>query len=128
LSLKILNPLTVFPPYRGYAHAIEVGPGSRMLFISGLNGFDKDGISMPESFEGQAEMIWKHIKAILAEAEMAVSDLVSLRTYLASSEYDEQNAAMREKHLGGNRVASTVIVCQLLETKWKLEVEAVAAK
>ena len=59
---------------------------------------------------------------------MAVSDLVSLRTYLTSSEYDEQNAAMRQKHLGGHRVAAKVIVCQLLETKWKLEVEAVAAK
>jgi len=83
---------------------------------------------MPETFEGQAELIWQHIKTILAESEMSVSNLISLRTYLSSPEYDEQNAAMREKQLEGHRVSSTVIVCQLLETKWKLEVEAVAAK
>ena len=128
MPIKIVNPLTVFPTYRGYAHAIEVGPGSRILFISGLNGFEADGTRMPESFEDQAEMIWKHIKSILAESKMSTSDLVSLRTYLASSEYDDSNARLREKHLEGHRVSSTVIVCQLLETRWKLEVEAVAAK
>ena len=31
------------------------------------------------------------------------------------------------KYLGDNRPALTVICCQLLETKWKLEIEAIAA-
>jgi len=35
--------------------------------------------------------------------------------------------ALRKKYLGSNQPASTVICCQLLETKWKLEIEAVAA-
>jgi len=127
LSITLHNPPELFPPYRGYAHAVEVGAGSRILFISGLNGFEADGVTMPESFHDQAERIWKHIKAILAQADMSVSNLVSLRTYLSSPEFDEENAQMRERQLGGHRVSSTVIVCQLLETKWKLEVEAVAA-
>ena len=29
--------------------------------------------------------------------------------------------------IGGHRVASTVVCCQLLESNWKLEIEAVAA-
>ena len=41
---------------------------------------------------------------------------------------DEANARMREKQLAGHRVSSTVLACQLLETKWKLEIEAVAAE
>ncbi len=32
------------------------------------------------------------------------------------------------KYLGDNHPASTVICCQLLESKWKLEIEAVAAE
>lgn len=48
------NPADLFPPYRGYVHAAEVVGGARLLFISGLNGYERDGISMPESFEEQA--------------------------------------------------------------------------
>jgi 2-iminobutanoate/2-iminopropanoate deaminase len=55
-----------------------------------------------------------------------VNNLVSLRTYLADPVYDEANARMRAKQLGAHRVASTVICCQLLDSRWKLEVEAVA--
>jgi 2-iminobutanoate/2-iminopropanoate deaminase len=53
--------------------------------------------------------------------------LVSLRTYLTDPKYDEPNARIRAKELGSHRVASTVICCRLLESRWKLEIEAVAA-
>ena len=121
------NPESLFPPYRGYVHALEVAAGSRLLFISGLNGFERDGTTMPESFDDQAELIWSHIRSLLDSAGMNVSNLVSLRTYLADPMYDEANARMRLKQLGSHRVSSTVVCCRLLEPKWKLEVEAVAA-
>lgn len=121
------NPPGVFPPYRCYAHAAEVQGGARLLFISGLNGFAQDGTTMPESFEEQAELIWRHIGTILAAAGMTLDQLVSLRTYLADPKHDEANVRMRVKHLGGRRVASTVVCCQLLDPRWKLEVEAIAA-
>jgi 2-iminobutanoate/2-iminopropanoate deaminase len=108
-------------------HGAEIGAGSRLLFISGLNGFEKDGKTMPESFDGQAALIWQHIRAILKSANMDITNLVSLRTYLSDPAYDEPNMRMRQQHLGEHRVASTVICCQLLEPRWKLEVEAVAA-
>jgi 2-iminobutanoate/2-iminopropanoate deaminase len=121
------EPDSLFPPYRGYAHGLEVAGGSRLLFISGLNGFERDGSTMPESFQEQAELIWSHIRALLASAGMSVNNLVSLRTYLADPQFDEANARMRLKQLGSHRVSSTVICCRLLESKWKLEIEAVAA-
>ena len=60
------NPNNLFPPYRGYAHAMEVPAGSRLLFISGLNGYEQDGRTMPETFDEQAELIWAHIRAVLS--------------------------------------------------------------
>lgn len=127
MPLVAHNPSSLFPPYRGYVHALEVPAQSRLLFISGLNGFQKDGATMPESFDEQAELIWSHIRSILSSAGMDVSNLVSLRTYLADPMYDEENARMRAKQLGSHRVSSTVICCQLLDSKWKLEIEAIAA-
>ena len=121
------NPKDLFPQYRNYSHAVEVSGDSRLLFVSGLNGYLADGKTMPDTFEEQGEIIWKHIGTILASANMTYANIISLRTYLASPEYDEPNVHLRMKYLGNNHPASTVICCQLLETKWKLEIEAVAA-
>ena len=122
------NRADLFPPYRNYSHAIEVSSGSRLLFISGLNGYLADGKSMPDSFEEQGDLIWKHIGVILSSASMTYDNIVSLRTYLSSPEYDESNVQLRMKYLGAHQPALTVICCQLLVSKWKLEIEAVAAE
>jgi len=121
------NPAELFPPYRCYSHATEVRGDARILFISGLNGYLADGTTLPESFEDQAEIIWTHIQTLLRSAGMELRNLVSLRTYLAHPMYDEPNVVMRVKFLGDHRPSSTVICCQLLDPRWKLEVEAVAA-
>ena len=127
MAIKKHNPQGLFPQYRNYSHGVEVSGDTRLLFISGLNGYLSDGVTMPESFEQQGEIIWQHIGEILASANMTYGNIVSLRTYLASPTYDEANVKLREKYLKENEPASTVICCQLLETKWKLEIEAVAA-
>lgn len=112
------NPLELFPQYRNYSHAVEVSGDSRILFISGLNGYLPDGKTMPDLFEEQGRIIWEHIGSILKFAGMSYDNIISLRTYLSSPEYDEPNVKLRMKYLGNNQLASTVICCQLLESKW----------
>jgi 2-iminobutanoate/2-iminopropanoate deaminase len=121
------NPVKVYAPYKNYSHAIEVKNSSRLLVISGLNGYLKDGITMPETFKEQGEIIWEHLGAILESAQMNYSNLVSIRTYLAKPEYDEENVSLRQKYLGDHAPASTVVCAQLLDPRWKLEMEAMAA-
>ena len=121
------NPSALFPPYRAYSHAVEVRGDARILFISGLNGYEADGRTMPESFDEQADLIWTHIQAILHAAGMQLHHIVSLRTYLADPAYDESNVRMRMKYMDDHRPASTVVCCRLLDPRWKLEIEAVAA-
>jgi 2-iminobutanoate/2-iminopropanoate deaminase len=122
------NPGALFPPYRCYSHAIEIPAGSRLLVISGLNGYLADGTTMPDSFDEQGDVIWTHLRTILQAAHMDYTDLVSLRTYLADPGYDEANVRLRMKYLGTHRPASTVVCCRLLDPRWKLEIEAMAAK
>lgn len=127
MGIKKHNPGSLYPKYLGYSHAIEVSSGSRTLFISGLNGYQSDGKTMPESFEDQSEVIWSHLRSILASASMGIQNLVLLRTYLASPEYRVSDARIRKKHLGDHEVALTVVSATLLHPSWKLEVEAVAS-
>lgn len=121
------NPDTVFPQYSNYSHAIEIGVGSRLLIISGLNGYLADGKTMPESFEEQGDLIWQHMGTILVSANMTYQNLVSVRTYLAHPDYDTLNMALRKKYLGDHEPTLTVVCSQLLLPNWKLEVEAMAA-
>lgn len=127
MNIKNHNPGELYPQYPGYAHAVEVAGGARTLYISGLNGFEADGKTMPKSFEDQSELIWRHMKTILASAGMGVGNLVFLRTYLASPEYREANKAIRKRHLGDHEIGITVVSATLLLPEWKLEIEAVAA-
>ena len=122
------NPQGLFPPYPCYSHATEIRGDSRLLIISGLNGYVGDGQTMPESFEEQGDVIWRHLRTILQSAEMDYQDLVSLRTYLADPLFDEANVRLRVKYLGSHRLSSTVVCCQLIDPRWKLEIEAMAAR
>jgi len=126
--MKTYNPAEVFPPYVNYAHAVEVPPGARTLYISGLNGFDASGQTMPPNFEGQIANVWRHLGAVLASAGMEYADLVSLRFFLTSSKDDPANVQAIRAHLGDHLAARTVVVQQLLDPAWKEEVEAVAAR
>lgn len=121
------NPAKLFPQYQNYSHAIEIGVGSRLLIISGLNGYLADGKTMPENFTEQGDVIWQHIGAILESADMTYQNLVSVRTYLVHPEYDEANMALRKKYLGDHEPTLTVVCSQLLLPNWKLEIETMAA-
>jgi 2-iminobutanoate/2-iminopropanoate deaminase len=122
------NPARLYPQYQSYSHAVEVTSGSRLLIVSGLNGYLQDGKTMPDTFEEQAELIWTHLGVILESANMSYRNIISLRTYLASPEYDEANVRLRKKYLGDHQPALTVVCAQLLVPAWKLEMEAMAAE
>jgi len=127
VTLRQHNPPELFPPYANYAHAVEVAAGSRLLFISGLNGFERDGTTMPADFEAQAELIWTHLEDVLSSAGMTVDDLVSLRFYLAEPAFDPANVAILKRRLGTHHAARTVVCAGLLEPGWLVEIEAIAA-
>ena len=113
------NPTTLFPPYRAYSHAIEVSGSSKLLFISGLNGFLADGKTMPATFDEQADLVWTHLRAILESAGMEVSNLVSIRTYLADPDDDEGN--VRHERETSQRACASFYSCVLQATRSTVE-------
>jgi 2-iminobutanoate/2-iminopropanoate deaminase len=127
LSAISHNPDSIYPKYRNYSHALELTGDQRLLFISGLNGYERDSKTMPESFDAQASNIWTYIGEILSSAEMTYSNLVSVRFYLADPMDRAKNTELRAKFLGSHEPTITVIACQLLDPTWKIEIEAVAA-
>ena len=86
---------------------------------------------MPESVEDQAEVVWANLMAILDEAHMVPSDIVSITTYVVVEHLPSLPWIMqaRDRALGGRRVASTLVtVPALANPAWKLEIALVAAR
>lgn len=126
--LRALNPKTVADPIGTYSHAIEIPPNARWLYISGQVGVRPDG-TIPESFTEQAEIVWTNITNILAAAGMEAKDLVKITNYFTTLAHFKDYIAIRSRHLGAARPASTgLVIDALVRPELMLEVEAVAAK
>ncbi len=84
---------------------------------------------MADDVAEQAATVWHNIAAMLAEAGMAPSDIVSVTTYVLPDQDLAAVMAARDRFLGDHLAASTlVIVPELAQPAWKVEIAAVAAR
>ncbi|WP_343521151.1 RidA family protein [Sphingomonas sp.] len=114
-------------PGGGYSQAALVEQGKSLLFVSGQIPVDAAG-EVPADFAAQCRLVWRNIAAQLAAAGMDLSHLVKVTTFLSDRRYREENSAIRRETLDGHLPALTVIVCDIYDPQWLLEIEAVAAK
>jgi len=125
-----IMPSTIAPPAANYAHAVLSTNGAELLHVSGQVAARLDG-TIPDGVADQAEVIWSNIAAILAEAGMAMTDIVSITTYVVVDFMADlpQVMAARDAALAGHRAASTLVtVPALARPAWKMEVAIVAAR
>jgi enamine deaminase RidA (YjgF/YER057c/UK114 family) len=125
-----IEPATIAPPAANYAHAILTEGATKMLHTSGVVPTRPDR-SVPEGVAEQAEVVWANLLAILDEAQMVPSDIVSVTTYVVVEHLDALPWVMkaRDAALGGRRVASTLVtVPALANPLWKMEIAIVAAR
>jgi enamine deaminase RidA (YjgF/YER057c/UK114 family) len=122
-----ISPSSIAPPAANYVHAVLTTQASRWLHTSGVVPTSPDG-SVPESVDDQARVVWSNIAAMLDEAEMTASDIVSVTTYAVVGEALGGVMAARDEFLGGHLVASTLVtVPALARPEWKMEIAVVAA-
>ncbi len=125
---KYLNPDTVAPPIGRYTHAVEIASNARTLHISGQLGIGMDG-KLAQGFTAQCTQIWRNIEAILAAADMKLTDLVRVTTFIIDQADLAHSRSVRQEFLGDHRPASTLLVVKgLAGPEYLLEIEAVAAK
>ena len=125
--LTNITPATIAPPAANYAHAVLVERPTRWLHTSGVVPTAADG-SCPVGVDAQAEVVWANIEAILNDADMVPSDIVSVTTYVVAGEPLGPVMAARDAVLGDHRAASVLVtVPALAQPQWRMEVAVVAA-
>jgi len=127
LHRPITSPLLRTPP-GPWSNAIEVRPGARYLFTCGLVGVRQDG-TMEAGIEAQAVRIFENIAILLREADMDMSHVVKIISYLVDVADQPAYAKARAPYLGSARPAMTLLgISQLAHPTLRLEVEVIAAK
>ena len=127
---RAINPSSIAPPAANYAHARYVagGPATQWLHTSGVVPIAPDG-SVPDDLVAQAEVIWQNIGAMLHDAKMQPSNVVSVTTYVTPGHDLGPVMAVRDQALGGHLAASTlVVVPELARPEWLMEIAVVAAR
>ena len=115
------------PASGGYAQSVRVSGIAELVFVSGQIPVDTDG-GVPATFGEQCRLVWHNVEAQLAAAGMGLANLVNVTTFLSDRRDREENSAIRQEMLVGLTPTLTVIVCDIYDERWLLEIEVVAAK
>lgn len=122
-----IMPSSIAPPAANYAHALLTTGAQRWLHTSGVVPVAADG-TVPDDIGLQAEVVWANISAMLAEADMAPSDIVSVTTYVVPDQDLASVMATRDRFLDGHLAASTLlIVPRLAQSAWLMEIAVIAS-
>jgi len=128
MTSRQINPASISAPAANYAHAMLTENAQTWLHTSGVVPIAPDG-SVPTDLVDQAQVIWANITAMLADAEMAATNVVSVTTYVTPGHDLGPVMAVRDQALGGHHAASTlVVVPELARAEWLMEIAIIAAR
>lgn len=126
--MEILQPPGWARP-RGYANGVAAS--GRMVFVSGMIGWDGEGVFHTDDFAGQVRQALLNIVAVLAEAGARPEHIVRMTWYVVDKNeyvaaYKEIGNAYREI-IGAHYPAMTAVqVAALVENRAKVEIEVTA--
>lgn len=126
METSAINPSSVPEATGGYVNGLEVRGAERMLFVSGQIPQDREG-RVPEGIEAQCRLAWSNLTAVLRAADMDVTNLVKVTTFLSDRTYADANSTVRREVLGAHLPALTVVITGIWDPAWLIEIEAIAA-
>jgi enamine deaminase RidA (YjgF/YER057c/UK114 family) len=111
-----------YEPVFGYSRAVVAGD---RVFVSGTAPIMPDGAEPPDDAYGQVRRCFDIILAALAEAGGRPEDVVRTRVFFTRVEDFEEIQRAHGELFGEIRPATTaVVVKQLLDPRWRVEIEA----
>jgi enamine deaminase RidA (YjgF/YER057c/UK114 family) len=114
---------------RGYANGISTS--GRMVFVSGMVGWDAQGVFHTDDFAGQVRQALENIVAVLAEGGAKPEHIVRMTWYVLDRKeyvaaYPEIGVAYRDLIGRHFPTMSAVQVAGLVEDRARVEIEVTA--
>jgi enamine deaminase RidA (YjgF/YER057c/UK114 family) len=123
VARRLIQGHSPYEPVVGYSRAVVVDDA---VHVSGTAPFPREG-EPPEGAYDQLRLCLEIVGGALAEAGASFEDVVRTRIYLTDADDYEEVARAHGEVFSEIRPASTaVIVKGLLDSRWRVEVEAEA--
>ena len=107
----------------GYSRAVRVGAH---VWVSGTAPIMPDDADPPEGAYEQAQICLEIVARALAEAGASLDDVVRTRIYVTRTEDIDAVGRAHREAFATARPATTGIVAELLDPRWRVEIEAEA--
>ncbi len=123
---RAITPTTIHRPFGSYNHGILVDGPPPVLHMAGQVGMTADG-RVPDTVEGQTEVVFANIQAILDAAGLERRHIVKLTTYLTDPAFRALYMPIRNAWIEEPWPASTLVAVKALaEPHFLIEIEAFA--
>ena len=125
---KALNPDTVAVPLKPYYSDCVRSEAGPLLWISGQVALDKEAKLVGEGdLRAQAVQVLENIRAILANSDATMDDIVKVTVYVTDIRAFNDIADIRERYFPKDGPSS--VICEVSALAWPefmIEIEAVA--
>lgn len=125
MTKHLISSGSAFEAVAGYSRAVVDGD---WIHVAGTTGFDYAKMTISDDLEVQARQAFANIAAALKQANATLDDVVRVTYYLAEREYFEKAAPIFGEYFARARPAATAVVCGLVDTRMKIEIEVTARK
>jgi 2-iminobutanoate/2-iminopropanoate deaminase len=104
-----------------------VPPGYELILVSGTPGLDENG-ALADNITDQARQAWRNIEGVLANAGASLTDIVSVRQWLADENDVDAYWVVRREVIKHEIASMMAVVDRFVWPSFKVELEVIAAK
>ncbi|MCF6302464.1 MAG: RidA family protein [Devosiaceae bacterium] len=123
ILVKHISSGSPFEEKIGYSRAVVDGD---MVYVSGSTGYDYKTNILPDDVIAQTRNTLLTISKALGEANCTLNDVVRVRYYLKNIADLDGVMPLLAQAFAKAKPAATLIVCDLIEAKMKIEIEVSA--
>ena len=122
---RLISSGSSFEAVAGYSRAVIEGD---YVHVSGTTGFDYAAMTIDPDPEAQTRQCFRNIAAALEQAGCSLDDVVRVRYFIVDAALFDRLAPIFGEHFATARPAATALVCGLVDTRMKIEIEVTARR
>lgn len=121
--MKFIAASSAASPAGPYSPAVQAG---KLLFVSGQIPLAADGLVVGGDIAAQTRQVFENLKALLAQAEAGLANVVKTTVFLKDLEDFAGMNAIYAQEFGDHRPARSTVQVARLPRDVRVEIEAIA--
>ncbi len=123
LNRRLISSGSSFEALAGFSRAVVDG---EHVHVAGTTGFNYATMTIDDDAAAQTHQCFRNISTALVQAGCTLDDVVRVHYYLTDVKLFDQLAPIFGQYFARARPAATAIICGLVDSRMKIEIEVTA--